>query len=97
MNVQECVQNGIDFLNNDNRIPEDWYDYIDLDILDMSSLETCVLGQIRHMIGYRFGRFDWDLGFESEAMAESVCEIIADQEYAELKIEWTKRIKEMRA
>jgi len=42
--LEDCVQNGIELL--DEKGPANWREMIDLDVLDISNAQVCIIGQI---------------------------------------------------
>jgi len=92
------VQNGIDFLNDSQVVPKDWYNKIDLDRLNMKSLGDCVLGQIRSMVDDEyFGTYEYDLGFDINDDYYYLNESDKPQAFNDLKETWRSEIEKLRS
>ncbi len=100
ISISERVQNGVNLLND---YAGDWFWMVNLDLLDITSPEECILGQL-------FGSFQngtRDLGFSYDQYTQSLNGFeMVDSEYrsehvasiqAQIEDEWRIAISALRA
>jgi hypothetical protein len=100
ISISERVQNGVNLLND---YAGDWFWMVNLDLLDITSPEECILGQLfgsfqngTRDLGFSYDQYTQSLnGFEmthGEYTSESVASI-----QAQIEDEWRILISALRA
>ena len=90
MSVEDRVARGVKLLEVD--LP-DWFNHVNLGILDMGNIYLCVLGQI-------FG--DWGLGCSRLGIDSTICDYYGfdgytKMDYLLLEAEWARVVRERRS
>lgn len=97
--LDTAVSRGIDFLNENG--PAEWWNRIDLETLDLSDGDTCVLGQVfqadadmtGYSNGYIFAVYNYEDVIENNPVRFGFCAI----HYGEINGVWTREIEKIRA